>query len=86
MLGETSLPAARVEETICVLQELARLIIHPDTASALQLKPSLRGALVDNEKPGGRAHLFVLLPSFCELVVTRLVHFSSCALLPFIDL
>ncbi|KAJ0982542.1 hypothetical protein J5N97_010797 [Dioscorea zingiberensis] len=70
-LGETPLPAVRIEETICVLQELARLIIHPDTASVMQLKPSLKGALIDNEKPGGRAHLFILFPSFCELVVTR---------------
>lgn len=69
-LGEVPLPAVRVEEAKFVLQELARLVIDHNTASALSLPINIK-AVGDNENPGGRAHLFLLFPSFCELVVTR---------------
>ncbi|XP_028770763.1 protein MON2 homolog isoform X2 [Neltuma alba] len=71
-LGEHPLPKARLEEIIYVLQELARLVIHHDTASSLHLHPYLRSGLAEEkEKPPGRPHLFVLLPSFSELVLSR---------------
>ncbi|XP_043691175.1 protein MON2 homolog isoform X2 [Telopea speciosissima] len=70
-LGERSLPAVRIEEIIFVLQELARLVIHPDTASILSLPSYLRDALAKNENHDGRAHLLVLFPSLCELVILR---------------
>lgn len=66
------MPKARLEEIIFVLQELARLVIHPDAASILPLHPWLRTGLAeDREKHDNRPHLFVLLPSFCELVTSR---------------
>ncbi|CAI9102822.1 OLC1v1001167C1 [Oldenlandia corymbosa var. corymbosa] len=68
-LGDRPLPLARVEEIIFVLQELARLVIHSDTASALPLRHMLKEGL--SEENGGRTHLLVLFPSFCELVVSR---------------
>ncbi|KAF7805180.1 protein MON2-like protein isoform X1 [Senna tora] len=71
-LGELPLPKARLEEIIYVLQELARLVIHHSTASILPLHPYLRSGLSeDEEKPQKRPHLFVLFPSFCELVLSR---------------
>ncbi|XP_054804330.1 uncharacterized protein LOC129307410 isoform X2 [Prosopis cineraria] len=71
-LGEHPLPKARLEEIMYVLQELAHLVIHPDTAFALPLHPYLRGGLAEEkEKPHGRPHLLVLLPSFSELVLSR---------------
>ncbi|XP_004495778.1 uncharacterized protein [Cicer arietinum] len=71
-LGEYPLPKARLEEIIYVLQELACLVIHPDVPSVLPLHPCLRTDLAeDKEKHGNRSHLFVLLPSFCELVTSR---------------
>ncbi|XP_042513144.1 protein MON2 homolog isoform X2 [Macadamia integrifolia] len=70
-LGERSLPAVRIEEIIFVLQELARLVIHPDTASILSLPTYLKDVLAMNENHDGRAHLLVLFPSFCELVILR---------------
>ncbi|TKY52157.1 MON protein [Spatholobus suberectus] len=71
-LGDYPLPKARLEEIIYVLQELARLIIHPEAASILPLHPLLRTGLAeDKEKHDNRPHLFVLLPSFCELVTSR---------------
>lgn len=69
-LGERRLPQARVEEIIFVLQELARLVIHSDTASVLPLHPYLKGGFLE-ENNGKRPHLFVLFPSFCELVISR---------------
>lgn len=69
--GEHPLPKARLEEIVYVLQELARLITHPDTASSLTLHPYLRGGLAEEGKPNSRPHLFVLLPSFSELVLSR---------------
>ncbi|XP_058086558.1 uncharacterized protein LOC131233785 [Magnolia sinica] len=70
-LGERLLPTVRLEEMIYVLQELARLVIHTDTASVLPLQPYLKESLVRNENHDGRAHLLVLLPAFCELVISR---------------
>ncbi|XP_050273361.1 uncharacterized protein LOC126716581 [Quercus robur] len=70
-LGERPLPAARLEEIIFVLQELARLIIHSDTASILPLHPHLKSGLAEEESQDKRPHLLVLFPSFCELVVSR---------------
>lgn len=69
-LGEHPLPSVRVEETICVLQELARLIIDIDAANTLNIPPYLKQALGEN-KSHGRAHLLSLLPTFSELVVSR---------------
>ncbi|CAL4973786.1 unnamed protein product [Urochloa decumbens] len=69
-LGERPLPTVRVEETICVLQELARLIIDIDAANALSIPACLKEALREN-KSHGRAHLLSLLPTFSELVVSR---------------
>ncbi|XP_014513361.1 protein MON2 homolog isoform X1 [Vigna radiata var. radiata] len=71
-LGDCPLPKARLEEIIYVLRELAHLVIHPDAASVLPLHPVLRSGLAeDKEKHNNRPHLFVLLPSFCELVTSR---------------
>ncbi|THF94938.1 hypothetical protein TEA_007883 [Camellia sinensis var. sinensis] len=69
-LGGHQLPTARLEEIIFVLQELARLVIHSDTASVLPLHPYLKGGLT-KENHNKRPHLFVLFPSFCELVISR---------------
>ncbi|KAL3843987.1 hypothetical protein ACJIZ3_001390 [Penstemon smallii] len=68
-LGDRSLPPARVEEVIFVLQELAHLVIHPETVSSFPLHPYLKeGASEENLR---RSHLLVLFPSFCELVISR---------------
>lgn len=69
-LGECSLPTARVEEVIFVLQELARLRIHQETASSLPLHHHLKAG-VSEESFHRRSHLLVLFPSLCELVVSR---------------
>ncbi|KAI4301884.1 hypothetical protein L6164_035121 [Bauhinia variegata] len=70
--GERPLPKARLEEITYVLQELARLVVHPDTASILPLHPHLRSGLAkDKEKHDKRPHLLVLFPSFCDLVTSR---------------
>ncbi|XP_014754709.1 protein MON2 homolog isoform X3 [Brachypodium distachyon] len=69
-LGERALPSVRIEETICVLQELARLIINIETANSLSIPLYLKEALGGN-KSHGRAHLLSLLPTFSELVVSR---------------
>jgi hypothetical protein len=70
--GEYPLPKARLEEIIYVLQKLAQLLIHPDVASILPLHSCLKTDLAeDKAKRGNRFHLFVLLPSFCELVTSR---------------
>lgn len=68
--GECSLPPARVEEVIFVLQELARLRIHQETASSLPLNNHLKEG-VSEESFHRRSHLLVLFPSLCELVVSR---------------
>ncbi|KAH9318494.1 hypothetical protein KI387_020263, partial [Taxus chinensis] len=67
--GETPLPTARVEELIYVLQELARLVLYPSTASVLEIpivvKEGVQGKISEVE----RTHLLILFPSLCELVV-----------------
>ncbi|XP_011078738.1 protein MON2 homolog isoform X3 [Sesamum indicum] len=69
-MGKHSLPTARLDEVIFVLQELANLVIHPETASSLPLHPYLQeGVTLENLRR--RSHLLVLFPSFCELVVSR---------------
>ncbi|KAK4382752.1 hypothetical protein Sango_2841500 [Sesamum angolense] len=74
-LGKHSLPPARLDEVIFVLQELAGLVIHPETASSLPLHPHLQeGVSLENLR--SRSHLLVLFPSFCELVVSRYCYFS----------
>ncbi|KAF8388070.1 hypothetical protein HHK36_026736 [Tetracentron sinense] len=70
-LGEHPFPTVRIEEIIYVLQELARMVIHYETASVLPLHPYLKGGLAKNENHDRRAHLLVLYPSFCELVISR---------------
>ncbi|XP_042398524.1 protein MON2 homolog [Zingiber officinale] len=69
-LGGHLLPSMRIEETIYVLQELAQLSIHSDSAAILQLPPSVKEN-IEKRKSSGRAHLFILFPLFCELVVSR---------------
>jgi hypothetical protein len=64
------LPAARLEEIIFVLQELARLVIHLDTGSVLPLDPYLKSGLAE-ENHDKHPHLLVLFPSLCELVISR---------------
>ncbi|KAK7391924.1 hypothetical protein VNO78_20348 [Psophocarpus tetragonolobus] len=80
-LGDCPLPKARLEEIIYVLQELARLVIHPDASSVLPLHPLLRTGLAeDKEKHDSHPHLFVLLPSFCELVISRIKNTGASAI------
>ncbi|BAF06308.2 Os01g0772700 [Oryza sativa Japonica Group] len=81
---EGPLPSVRIDETICVLQELARLIINMETANALSMPLYLKEALEKNESHG-RAHLLALLPTFSELVVSspyQLIEFASSAQSP----
>ncbi|XP_073141433.1 uncharacterized protein [Henckelia pumila] len=68
-LGQHSLPPARLEEVIFVLQELARLVIHLETTSALPLHPHLKKGLCEDNLRR-RSHLLVLFPSLCELVIS----------------
>ncbi|RZS11837.1 hypothetical protein BHM03_00043214, partial [Ensete ventricosum] len=82
-IGEHPLPSVRIEETVYVLQELARLSIHSDAAAVLQLPPSIIEILKKNNNIR-RAHLYVLFPSFCELVVSRFVPQWSCFLTIFV--
>ncbi|KAI3894720.1 hypothetical protein MKX03_033369 [Papaver bracteatum] len=70
-LGERLLPALRIEEIVYVLEELSHLIIHIETASTLPLRPYLIEGLPRIENYGSRAHLLVLFPSLCELVISR---------------
>ncbi|XP_021817433.1 protein MON2 homolog isoform X3 [Prunus avium] len=70
-LGGRPLPSARLEEIIYVLEELAHLIIHSDTASVLPLPPHLKSALEKEKNHDMRPHLVVLFPSLSELVVSR---------------
>jgi hypothetical protein len=64
------LPSVRIEETVFVLQELARLIINIETTNALNIPLYMKEALGKNQSRG-RAHLLSLLPTFSELVVSR---------------
>ncbi|KAK9160994.1 hypothetical protein Syun_007335 [Stephania yunnanensis] len=70
-IGESQLPSVRIEEIVYVLQELVRLTIHSEAASLLSLNPHLKESLQTVEDQQSRAHLLVLFPSFCELVVSR---------------
>ncbi|ONI04754.1 hypothetical protein PRUPE_6G338000 [Prunus persica] len=70
-LGGRPLPSARLEEIIYVLEELAHLIIHSDTALVLPLQPHLKSALEKEKNHDTRPHLVVLFPSLSELVVSR---------------
>uniref|UniRef100_A0A6N2LZA3 Protein MON2 homolog n=1 Tax=Salix viminalis TaxID=40686 RepID=A0A6N2LZA3_SALVM len=70
-LGEHPMPTTRLEEIIYVLQELANLILHSETACVLPLHPYLRIGLSDEEDHEKCPHLLALFPSFCELVITR---------------
>ncbi|KAL4582852.1 hypothetical protein LXL04_007413 [Taraxacum kok-saghyz] len=69
-LGERAFPAARISEIAFVLQEMARVVLHPNTASVLPLHPFLKGGLSE-ENPGQRAHLFVLFSPLCDLIKSR---------------
>ncbi|XP_022155395.1 protein MON2 homolog isoform X2 [Momordica charantia] len=69
-IGDRPLPTARLHEIIYVLQELARLKIHYNTASVLPL-PSHLNIDFKEENHDRRPHLLILFPSFCELVVSR---------------
>ncbi|KAL0890802.1 hypothetical protein Bca101_014785 [Brassica carinata] len=69
-LGNRPIPTARLEEIIFALQELDRLTIHPESASVLQLRPSLKTILQEDNRVS-RAHLLVLFPSLCEIVLSR---------------
>lgn len=70
LAGKRPIPTARLEEIIFSLQELDRLTIHPETASVLQLRPSLKTILQEDNRDS-RAHLIVLFPSLCEIVLSR---------------
>ncbi|CAN1245358.1 Protein MON2 homolog [Linum grandiflorum] len=78
-LGDRSLPRTRLEEIKYVLQELACLEIHPETATVLPLHPYLRDGLADKEQfQKRRPHLLVIFPSLCELIVTRETKVRDC--------
>jgi len=68
--GEAPLPSVRVEELIYVLQELARLVLHPSTASIVELPIVVKG-VGDKTSNVEHTHLLVLFPSLCELVICR---------------
>ncbi|XP_020876863.1 protein MON2 homolog isoform X2 [Arabidopsis lyrata subsp. lyrata] len=69
-LGNRPIPTARLEEIIFTLQELDRLSIHPEVASVLPLQPYLKTVLREDNRDT-RAHLLVLFPSLCEIVLSR---------------
>ncbi|KAL1220843.1 hypothetical protein V5N11_016851 [Cardamine amara subsp. amara] len=69
-LGNRPIPTARLEEIIFALQELDRLTIHPEAASVLPLQPNLKTILREDNRDT-RAHLLVLFPSLCEIVLSR---------------
>ncbi|XP_019097537.1 PREDICTED: protein MON2 homolog isoform X7 [Camelina sativa] len=69
-LGNRPIPTARLEEIIFILQELGHLSIHPEVASVLPLQPYLKTILREDNRDT-RAHLLVLFPSLCELVLSR---------------
>ncbi|KAI3784337.1 hypothetical protein L1987_43435 [Smallanthus sonchifolius] len=71
-LGERAFPPARISEIAFVLQEMASVVLHPETASVLPLHPFLKGGGGQlEENTGQRAHLFVLFVPLCELVKSR---------------
>ncbi|KAG2305536.1 hypothetical protein Bca52824_034187 [Brassica carinata] len=69
-LVDRPIPTARIEEIIFALQELDRLTIHPEAASVLPLQPYLKTILREDNRDT-RAHLLVLFPSLCEIVLSR---------------
>ncbi|KAL9233252.1 hypothetical protein vseg_008273 [Gypsophila vaccaria] len=69
-LAERPFPPARLEEVVHVLQELAHLRIHPNIMSVLPLHFSLKQVMTEGNHDI-QAHLLVLHPSLCELVVSR---------------
>lgn len=69
--GETPLPPVRVEELIYVLQESARLVLHPSTASVLEIPIVVKNGARNKTGEVERTHLLVLFPTLCELVVCR---------------
>ncbi|WZY79255.1 hypothetical protein YC2023_025639 [Brassica napus] len=64
------IPTARLEEITFALQELDRLTIHPEAASVLPLQPYLK-TILREDNHDARAHLLVLFPSLCEIVLSR---------------
>ncbi|KAK1432406.1 hypothetical protein QVD17_09302 [Tagetes erecta] len=70
-LGDRAFPPARISEIAFVLQEMARVVLHTETASVLPLHPFLKGGGQLEENTGQRAHLFVLFTPLCELVKSR---------------
>ncbi|KAL8251600.1 hypothetical protein R6Q59_035293 [Mikania micrantha] len=70
-LGDRTFPSARISEIAFVLQEMARVVLHTETASVLPLHPFLKGGGQLEENTGQHAHLFVLFLPLCELVKSR---------------
>lgn len=70
LAGNRQIPITRLEEIIFTLQELDRLTIHPEVASVLPLQPYLKTILREDNRDT-RAHLLVLFPSLCEIVLSR---------------
>lgn len=70
LAGNRPIPTARLEEIIFALQELDCLTIHPEAALVLPLQPYLKTILCEDNRDT-RAHLLVLFPSLCELVLSR---------------
>ncbi|CAM6084070.1 unnamed protein product [Calypogeia fissa] len=89
--GETPMPQVRVDELIFVLEELARLGLHPLTASALELpitrkerpagqpvQPTHRGSIKDNNPAVWQyGHLLLLFTPLCELVGSRVTRVNE---------
>ncbi|XP_068649645.1 uncharacterized protein [Aristolochia californica] len=70
-LGGKSLPVVRIEQMIFVLKELARLVIHFETAVVLPLQPYLKEGLTKKDDHDNRAHLIAMLPAFSEVITSR---------------
>ncbi|KAL5702278.1 hypothetical protein ACHQM5_027513 [Ranunculus cassubicifolius] len=69
--GTRLLPSVRIEEVNYVLEKLAWLVIHHETATVLPLHRYLKQGLNEKEVKEKRGHLLVLYPSFCELIISR---------------
>ena len=80
-LGKHTLPNVRTEELIFVLQELARMTVHPEMFSVLHIPHNLKEQKLSENTFGRRSHLLVMFPSFCELVASRFLFFPSLSLL-----
>lgn len=70
-LGEYPFPSARLEEMVFLLQQLSSLIIHSETTCMLHLQQKFKDSLLKNQSKEGRSHLLLLLPSFCDLILSR---------------